>query len=76
MLLRETLADLKEAIRTSQARVSSRENERRKDPALAPGDLACLETRHLSLGRPTPKLDYRWTGPYKVEAVHGGSAKL
>ena len=21
-------------------------------------------------------LDYRWTGPYKVEAVHGGSAKL
>ena len=32
--------------------------------------------RHLSRGRPTPKLDYHWTGPYKVEAVHGGSAKL
>ena len=32
--------------------------------------------RYLSRGRPTPKLDYPWTGPYKVEAVHGGSAKL
>ena len=21
-------------------------------------------------------MDYRWTGPYRVEAVHGGSAKL
>ena len=40
------------------------------------GDLAHLDTRHLSRGRPTPKLDYRWTGPYRVEAVHGGSAKL
>jgi len=74
--LKETWADLKEAIQTSQARVSSRENEKRRDPTLAAGDLAYLDTRHLSRGRPTPKLDYRWTGPYRVEAVHGGSAKL
>jgi hypothetical protein len=74
--LKETWEDLRNAIRTSQARVCSRENEKRRDPALAPGDLAYLDTRHLSRGRPTPKLDYRWTGPYRVEAVHGGSAKL
>ena len=74
--LRGTWVDLKEAMQTSQARVSSRENEKRKDPTLATGDLAYLDKRHLSRGRPTPKLDYRWTGPYKVEAVHGGSAKL
>ena len=43
---------------------------------MAAGDLAYLDTRHLSRGRPTPKLNYRWTGPYRVEAVHGGSAKL
>ena len=74
--LKETWSDLKEAIRVSQARVSSRENEKRWDPVLAAGDLAYLDTRHLSRRRPTPNLDYRWTGPYKVEAVHGGSAKL
>ena len=76
MTLKETWSDLKEAIRVSQARVSSRENEKRRDPVLAAGDLAYLDTRHHSPGRPTPKLDYRWTCPYRVEAVHGGSAKL
>ena len=76
MSLKGTWVDLKEAIQTSQARVSSWENEKRKDPTLAPGDLAYLDTRHLSRGRPTPKLDYRSTGPYKVEAIHGGSAKV
>ena len=76
MSLKGTWVDLKEAIQTSQARVSSRENKKRKDPKLAPGDLAYLNTRHLMRGRPTPKLDYHWTGPYKVEALHGGSAKL
>ena len=74
--LKETWSDLKEAIGVSQARVSSRENEKRRDPVLAAGDLAYLDTRHLSRGRPTPKLNYRWTGPYRVEAVHRGSAKL
>ena len=59
MSLRGTWVDLKEVIWTSQARVSSQENEKRKDPALAPGDLAYLDTRHLSRGRLTPKLDYR-----------------
>ena len=38
--------------------------------------MANLDTRHLSRGRPTPKLDYHGMGPYSVEAVHGGSAKL
>ena len=74
--LKQTWVDLKEAIQTSQARVSSRENEKCRDPTLAAGDLAYLDTRHLSCGRPTLKPDYRWTGPYRVEAVHGGSAKL
>ena len=74
--LKQTWVDLKEAIQTSQARVSSRENEKLRDPTLAAGDLAYLDTRHLSRGRQTPKLDFRWTGPYRVEAVHGGSAKL
>ena len=74
--LKETWSDLKEAIRVSQARVSSRENEKCQDPVLAAGDLAYLDTRHLSRGQPTPKLDYHWTGPYRMEAVHGGSAKL
>ena len=60
--LKQTWMDLKEAIQTSQAWVSSRENEKRRDPVLAAGDLAYLDTRHLSRGRPTPKLDYRWTG--------------
>ena len=60
----------------SQARVSSREKEKRRAPVLTAGDLAYLDTRHLSRGRPTPKLNYRWTGPYRVEAVHGGSATL
>ena len=60
----------------TQAQVSSRENEKRRDPILAAGDLADQDTRHLSRGRPTPKLDYRWTGPYRVVAVHGGSAKV
>ena len=76
MSLRGTWVDLKEAKRTSQAQVSSRENERRKDPALAPGDPAYLDTRHLSRGGPTRNLDYRSSGPHKVEAVHDGSAKL
>ena len=40
------------------------------------GDLANLDTRHMSHGRPTPKLDYRWTAPHEVEALQGGSAKL
>ena len=76
MSLRDTWVDLKEVIQTSQAQVTLRENWKRRDPVLASGDPAYLDTRHLSRGRPTPKLDYRWTGPYKVEAVHGGSAKL
>ena len=58
MSLRGTWVDLKEAIWTSQARVSSRENEKCRDPALAPGDISYLDTRHLSRGCPTPKLDY------------------
>ena len=74
--LKQTLVNLKEAMQTSQARVSSRENEKCRNPKLAAGDLAYLDTRHLSRGRPTPKLDYRWTGPYRVEGVHGGSAKI
>ena len=74
--LKQTWVDLKEAIQTSQALVSSRENEKRRDPTLAAGNLAYLDTRHLSRGRPTLKLDYRGTGPYRVEAIHGGSAKL
>ena len=49
--LKETCSDLKVAIRVSQARVSSRENEKRRDPFLALGDLAYLDTRHLSHGR-------------------------
>ena len=53
--LKETWSDLKEAIRVSQARVSSRENEKCRDPVLAAGDLAYVDTRHLSHGRPTPK---------------------
>ena len=60
----------------SQARVSSRVNEKRRDPVVAAGDLAYLDTRNFLFGRPALKLDYRWTGPYRVEAVHGGSAKL
>ena len=76
MSLRGTWEDLKEAIRTSQARVSSRENEKRKDPALAPGDWAYLDTRHLSRGCLTRKLAYRRTGPYKVEAVCYGPPAL
>ena len=74
--LKETWGDLREAIQTSQARVSSRENKKRRDPTLVAGDLAYLNTRNHSCGRPTPKLNYRWTGPYRVEAIHGGSAKL
>ena len=74
--LKGAWSDLKEAIKVSQARVSSRENEKCRDPVLAAGDLAHLDTRHLSRGRPTTNLDYRWTGPYRVEAVQGGSAKL
>ena len=74
--LKETSSDLKEAKRVSQAWVSLKENEKRRDPVLAAGDLVYLETRHLSRGRPTLKLDYRWTGPYRVEAIHSGSAKL
>ena len=74
--LKDAWENLKEAIQTSQARMSSRENEKRHNPTLAVGDLANLDTRHFSCGRPTLKLDYRWTGPYRVEAVHGGLAKL
>ena len=76
MSLKQTWVDLKEAIQTSQAWVSSRENEKRRDPTLAAGNLAYLDRRHLSRGCPIPKLDYRWTGPYGVEAVYGASAKL
>ena len=74
--LTEIWGDLREAIQTSQALVSSRENEKRRDPTLVAGDLTYLDMRHLSCGCPTPKLDYRWTGPYKVEAIRGGLAKL
>ena len=74
--LKETAGDLREAIQTSQAQVSSRENEKRHDPTLVAGDLSYLMTKHLSRNHPTVKLDYCWTGPCKVEAVHGGSAKL
>ena len=63
--LKETWGDLREAKQTSQARVSFRENEKRHDPTLVAGDLAYLDTRDLSRSRPTPKLDYRWTGPYR-----------
>ena len=74
--LKETWSDLMEAIRVSQAQDSSRENEKRRDPVMAIGVLAYLDTRHLPHGLPTPKLHYRWTGPYRVEAVHGSPAKL
>ena len=60
----------------SQAQVSSRQNGKRRDPVLATVDLAYLDTRHLSRRQPTPKLVYRWTGPYRVKALHGGLAKL
>ena len=39
---KQTWVDLKEAIQTSHARVTSRENERRRDPTSAAGDLATL----------------------------------
>ena len=73
--LKKTCGDRREAIETSQARVSSRENEKHRHPTLVARDLAYLDTRHLLRGRPTTKLDYLWTGPYKVVAIHGGSAK-
>ena len=57
--LKETWGDLREAIQTSRAQVSSRENEKHRYPTLLAGDLAYLDTRHLSRRRPTPKLDYR-----------------
>ena len=47
MSLKQTWGDLEEAIQTSQARVSSRENEKHPDPTLGDGDLASLDTRHL-----------------------------
>ena len=45
--LKATRSDLKEAIQVSQARVSSRENEKHQDLVLAAGDLAYLDTSHL-----------------------------
>ena len=74
--LKETWSDLKESMGVSQARVSSRENEKRRNPVLAAGDLAYLDKRYLSHGRPTPKLGYRCAGAYRVEAVYGVPAKL
>ena len=73
---KETWIDLIEAIQTTQAWVSSRENQKHHNPTLAAGDLASLDTRHLSHRRLTPKPDYYWTGPVKVEAINGGSAML
>ena len=60
--LKQTRVDLKVAIQTSQAWVSSGENEKRCDPTLAAGNRAYLDTRRLSCGRPTPKLKYCWAG--------------
>ena len=74
--LKETWGDLREAIQTLQARVSSRENEKQRNPTLVAGDLAYLVTKHLSHDRPSLQLDYWCMGPYEVAAVHGGSAKL
>ena len=65
--LKQSWVDLREAIQTSQPRVSSRENEKRRDPTLTAGDLAYLDTRHLSSGRRTPKLDYRWVSSRENE---------
>ena len=64
--LKETWGYQREVIHTSQEWVSSRENEKRRGPTLVAGDLPYLDTTHLSRGRPTPKLDCRWTGPHKV----------
>ena len=74
--LKQTWGDPKAAKQTSQARVWSRENDKRCNPTSAAGDLAYLDRRRLSPGRMKLKLVYRWTGPYRMEAVHGGLAKL
>ena len=74
--LRDTWDTVKESIALAQDRTRVRENESRQDPAINPGDLTYLSTQHLARGRPTHKLDYRWTGPYQAKSVHRGAAKL
>ena len=70
--LKKSWRDLKKAIRVSQAWFGSRDNERRRDPVFAPRVLAYMDIRHVMRGQPTSKLNHRWTGPFRVEAVHGG----
>ena len=47
-----------------------------QDPEISPGDFVYISTDKLQRNRLTPKLDFKWTGPYPVKSVYEGAATL
>jgi len=74
--LRANLARAKEGIRAAQVRQSRYVDQHRRDVTFNVGDRVLLSTEHLQLkgaGR-TPKLTYKYLGPFRVRRVVGANA--
>ena len=74
--LRVDLARAKEGIRAAQVRQSRYADQHRRAVTFAVGDRVLLSTEHLQLkgeGR-TPKLTYKYIGPFQVRRVVGANA--
>jgi hypothetical protein len=74
--MKEIWSGVKDSIKLSQGRAQAYQNQRRKDPEISPGDFVYISTDKLHRSRPTPKLDFKWTGPYPVKSVYEGAATL
>ena len=66
--MKEIWSGAKDSIKLSQRRAQVYQNQRRKDPEIS--------TDKLRRNRPTPKLNFKWTGPYPVKSVYEGAATL
>lgn len=74
--LRANLARAKEGIRAAQVRQSRYVDRHRRAVTFVVGDRVLLSTEHLQLkgaGR-TPKLTYKYLGPFRVRRVVGANA--
>ena len=74
--LRADLARAKDGIRAAQVRQSRYADQHRRAVAFAVGDRVLLSTEHLQLkgaGR-TPKLTFKYLGPFRVVRVVGANA--
>lgn len=74
--MREVWKQAQEAIEWAQESQARYANRSRRELDVQEGDLAWVSTKHLTTGRPSKKLDYKWLGPFRVTKAFGNAYTL